>query len=140
MNCRQMEAKTMTETKFANFIVVATAYFFLLYGIGFILFPHQMTLFVTDMVLTTTSAVTDIRATYGGMSLAAGTTLLLLTKRDLQLALLAVGLLLLSMAFGRTVGMVLDGNSNPIIWLYWVGELLFGAIALLLRQRLCKYE
>ena len=118
-------------------LVWATAIFFILYGGLFVIFPVELSVLVTDTAPGTPSALMDMRATYGGMSIAVGITLLLLASRPklIGLALLVTGLVLLGMAVGRGLGMIIDGTPNAIMYVYLAAELFFGVLALMLRNR-----
>lgn len=100
------------------------------YGALFIVAPSQLSLLVTDASPTTAVALTDMRATYGGMSLAAGVLLFMLAAKPHteRLGLVAVLLLMLGMAGGRGVGMVLDGSATVVMWVYLALELAAAAV------------
>jgi len=119
-----------------RFVVLATGLFFLFYGIAFALAPLTMTALVTDDSPDTASAIIDLRATYGGLSCAVGVALLVLSARPamLPMGLLLTATVLLAMAAGRLLGMLLDGNPNGLMVVYLVAELVFGALALILRK------
>ncbi|REL27542.1 DUF4345 domain-containing protein [Thalassotalea euphylliae] len=122
----------------AKLLIYATAGFFLLYGLAFAFYPISMAMWVTDASPSSTSAVIDFRATYGGAQVAIGLLLLLIVKvrNDIDLALTMVALLLLSMALGRFIGIVIDGEPNLIMYVYLAAELAFGVLALWLKLRL----
>jgi hypothetical protein len=117
-------------------LVLLTGWFFVLYGFAFALAPIEMSHMVTGGVTDTLSGVIDVRATYGGMSIAVGVVLLLLAKQSstLSLSLLATAVVLLAMAAGRLLGMVLDGEPNSIMYVYLGAELLVGTAAIFLRK------
>ena len=119
----------------ARFLVWATALFFLAYGLAFALAPLGMIVFVTGDYPEATSGVIDVRATYGGMSVAVGIAMMVMGSRraTLRHGLSIVALVLLSMAAGRILGIVLDGSANVIMYLFLIAELLAGGLALLLR-------
>ena len=56
----------------ARFLVWATGLFFLAYGLAFALSPLGMLVLVTGDYPEATSGVIDVRATYGGLSVAVG--------------------------------------------------------------------
>ncbi len=116
----------------AKLITWGCGLFFIAYGIGFVFFPELLSQWITESVPETSSGVTDMRATYGGMSVAMGLTILLLAMHEgqLTLALLVTGLVLWSMAIGRIIGMVIDGEPNWVMTIYLVTECLFGGLAL----------
>ncbi len=116
---------------FDALIVRVTAAFFVLYGLAFIFFPEPLSQFVTDTVPDSASGLIDMRATYGGMSLAVGALLFLLAARQdsLRQGLLGVILIMLGMASGRIYGMVVDGSANQIMYVYLGLELAVAAVA-----------
>ena len=77
-----------------------------------------------------------MRATYGGMSIAFGLTILLLGLRaaTVSLALLIIAIVLLAMAATRLLGMALDGSPNGIMLLYLVLEIAGAGLALFIRR------
>jgi hypothetical protein len=117
-------------------LVLLTGWFFVLYGFAFALAPIEMSHMVTGGVTDTLSGIIDVRATYGGMSIAVGVVLLLLAKQSstLSLSLLATAVVLLAMAAGRLLGMVLDGEPNSIMYVYLGAELLVGTAAIFFRK------
>ncbi|MDN2483496.1 DUF4345 domain-containing protein [Vibrio agarivorans] len=119
----------------AKVIIYATALFFLSYGTAFIFVPSEMANIITGAAPAGSSATIDFRATYGGAQFAIGLALLVIMKyrRDIDLALIIVALALFSMAFGRLLGIAIDGEPNTLMWMYLVLELSFGALALWLR-------
>lgn len=119
---------------FPRLLVQFTGAFFLAYGCAFALFPAGLSMFVTGAVPDTSSGMIDMRATYGGMSIAVGAMLFLLAgkQRTLRFGLLSVALVLLGMAVTRVVGIVLDGNPNTLMFVYLVAEIVPSIIALLL--------
>jgi len=97
-------------------------------------FPHDLLQFVVQEKMNTSSGVIDIRATYGGMSVGVGMVLYLLARDDatLNIGLIAVFILVFGMACGRTIGMIVDGDPNNLMYLYLILELTVSALALLL--------
>jgi hypothetical protein len=121
-------------------LVLLTGCFFAIYGLAFTLAPTEMSYFVTGGSTGTVSGLIDMRATYGGMSVAVGVLLVHLAKRSnsLPLALLATALVLLAMASGRIVGMVVDGEPNIMMYIYLGAELIVGTAALGLRKSIIE--
>ncbi|OUR84657.1 hypothetical protein A9Q77_01315 [Marinomonas sp. 42_23_T18] len=109
----------------SQWIIRLNAVFFGLYGLVFIFIPETMLYWVTGSSLNTPSAIIDVRATYGGMSLAVALLLYYFSIKDLyqKLGLIFVILIMGNMALGRSLGILIDGDANPIIWLYLIGEL-----------------
>ena len=120
----------------SKLLVYLTALFFLLYGAIFAVFPVEIANLITGSSPNSTSATIDFRATYGGAQFAVGLALILVLKikQDVTLALVIVAITLLSMAFGRLIGILLDGQPNTLMYVYLVAELLFGSLALYLRK------
>ncbi|EPR4994975.1 DUF4345 domain-containing protein [Vibrio navarrensis] len=120
----------------SKLLVYLTALFFLLYGAIFAVFPLEMANLITGSSPNSTSATIDFRATYGGAQFAIGLALILVLKikQDVTLALIIVAITLLSMAFGRLIGILLDGQPNTLMYVYLVAELVFGLLALYLRK------
>lgn len=112
--------------------VLLVGVIFALYGIGFVAAPAALFEFVTGGLLAAGSVAIDVRATYGGMSIGAGALLIVLSRRDstLQAGLTGVALLMLSMAAGRSVGMIVDGSANTVMVVYLALEIVAAAIAL----------
>ena len=118
-------------------LIILTALFFLMYGVAFALFPTALLSWVTDGQVDSSSALIDLRATYGGMSLAIGVMLLLSARNPHwhRLGLITIVVLMLCMAGGRTLGLVLDGSPNVMMWVYLALEVTVAMIALLLLRR-----
>ena len=117
-------------------LVRLTALIFVLYGVGFIVAPALLSQYVTGAVPTSASGLIDMRATYGGMSLAIGLLLLHLSRQSTpRTGLLGVLLLMLGMAGGRVCGMLVDGAANPVMQVYLALEIIaaLAAAALLAR-------
>lgn len=124
--------------KFEKILVQLTAVFFLVYGLLFALSPGSLSSMVTGGVPATTSGLIDMRATYGGMSIAVGILMLLLANNQstLRLGLLSVIVVLLGMALARTIGIVVDGAPNNLMYVYLVAELVPSLVALKLYLRM----
>lgn len=124
--------------KFAKFLIYATSYFFVAYGGLFILMPHELALLITGATPEVYSATIDFRATYGGLQLASGITMLAVMKlrNDVDLALLIVAIILLFMAVGRALGILIDGQANLMMFVFLVAEIVCGLTALIVRKHL----
>ena len=114
-------------------LVLVGAAFFTLYGLMFLVVPELVSEFVTGGAPPTASGVIDMRATYGGMSIAFGLCLLILALNAGTLHLSVIGLLvmMICMAAGRTVGMTIDGSPNMLMFVYLGLELLTVALCLM---------
>jgi hypothetical protein len=113
-----------------------------LFGLGFVFFPETLSLFVTDSAPTTSSGLTDMRATYGGISL--GFALFLgITSRNSQffsLGTKAIILVVGGMAFGRIIGMIQDGSPNEMMYINLVLEVVIVIIGLILLSKSKRTE
>ncbi|MFM2587156.1 DUF4345 domain-containing protein [Vibrio sp. TBV020] len=121
----------------AKWLVYAGGVFFLIYGVLFTFYPIEVATFISGSSPDTPSGVTDMRATYGGMSFAAGSIMIILGSKaeSLSLGLKVVAITLLYMAATRLYGMLNDGSPNIWMYLYFIGEVVFGAFALWLNHR-----
>jgi len=117
--------------KINRLLINITASVFTAYGLGFIFAPTQLLLLVTGAVAENAVALTDIRATYGGMSLAVGALLYVLASeaQTVRLGLVAVIIVMLCMAGGRIVGLVVDGSASLVMYIYLALELLAASAA-----------
>lgn len=109
---------------FQKMLVWINCGLFVVFGIGFLLVPEALAEFVTGAAPSTASAVTDMRATYGGMALGLGL-IFGLSARDSQtvnLGVWGVFLVMISLAGGRLLGIILDGAPNAFIYLLFVAE------------------
>lgn len=122
--------------------IAVFALFFVAYGVVFIGWPNTMLHWVTGGAVDTQSGVIDLRATYGGMSLAVGVLLWWLAQSASLhlLGLKFIRLLMLMMAFGRLIGLIVDGNPNWVMWLYLSLEIIAVVISSYLSKRLSSAE
>jgi len=125
-----------------RWIILLTALVFAAYGVGFVLAPQSMLAWATGSGVNTPSAVIDLRATYGGLSLAVRLVLYCLGQREAwrPLGLRVVIALMLGMGGGRLVGMVVDGGANAVMYTYLVLEIVAAAFATWLLRRLKQPE
>lgn len=105
---------------------------FVAFGLGFILVPDFISMFVTGSAPGTSSAMIDMRATYGGMALGIGLFFGLCAYRpgSVRLGLIASLLVMVSIAGGRLFGMIADGSPNLFMWVLLASELLFTILLL----------
>lgn len=105
---------------------------FIVFGIGFILIPGSLSNLMTGSVPATTSAMTDMRATYGGMALGIAIFFGICARNPdtVRIGLIASALALSCIAFGRIVGIFIDGSPNIFIYLLLSAEVLFAAMIL----------
>ena len=112
-------------------LIQLTAIVFLLFGIAFVFAPEMLAQLSTGSSPDTPSGLIDMRATYGGMSVAVGLLLFCLAKEETaKQGLTGVILLMLGMATGRAYGMLVDGDANDIMVSYLVLKLVAAGIAI----------
>ncbi|CAO3432472.1 DUF4345 domain-containing protein [Azospirillum argentinense] len=106
------------------------AVLFAVFGTAFLFQPVEVAHLLTGTFPQTASALTDMRATYGGMMI--GFAVFLgwsgfspQAERAAGVAALSV---LIGLAIGRAVGIVVDGSFNVTIIALLLAELLFGAL------------
>jgi uncharacterized membrane protein len=103
---------------------------FIGFGVAFLVSPEPMARFV-DLELVTPTALTEVRAMYGGLEIGLGVFLLTaLGRRDhvamgLRVALFAFA----GLALGRLVGLVVDSPWQPVMWLLTAAEVTAAALA-----------
>lgn len=114
-----------------GFVLTLNALVFVLYGLSFVFIPEKMSHFVTGGIPATSSGMIDLRATYGGMSLAIGVLLFIFAnRRDLaSIGLVTVVAIMLGMAGGRLIGMIIDGDANQVMYVYLALELVMAVLA-----------
>lgn len=83
-----------------------------------------MSILVTGTELIGISGRVDFRATYGGMTIAIGVIILYLYSiSQIRPSLITVTILLLSMAVARTIGFIVDGTTNYLMYVYFALEI-----------------
>ncbi|GJM14480.1 MAG: hypothetical protein DHS20C12_28830 [Pseudohongiella sp.] len=119
-------------------VVWITAAFFLGYGILFVFIPQAMSESVVSATIQSSSALIDTRATYGGMSIAMGVMMILLTSsaETMRLAVLSVVISMSAMAASRTLGILIDGDPNALMLGYLVAEIFAAVLAAVLLRRM----
>ncbi|MEX0729453.1 MAG: DUF4345 domain-containing protein [Aquisalimonadaceae bacterium] len=117
---------------FAKTLVWINCWLFLAFGFGFILAPESLAALLTGAAPATASAVTDMRATYGGMALGLAVMFGLCASNELQVRLGLQGVLavMVGLAVARTLGMLLDGTPNVFIFIMLAAEVVMAALAL----------
>ena len=103
---------------------------FFVFGIGFIFAPAVLAQFVTGAAPALPTALTDMRATYGGMALGIGIFFAYTTwvQRGVYEAVIGAVLVMLGLALGRTLGIVIDGSPNKMMHLLLAAEILFATL------------
>lgn len=117
--------------KFGKTIVWINCWLFVGFGVGFVFVPEALATFITGAAPATPSAMTDMRATYGGMAvglalifgLCAG------SKGSVRLGAQGVLAVMASLAGARVIGMMFDGDPNIFMWLLLFAETLMAILA-----------
>jgi hypothetical protein len=119
--------------KFGRALVLINAVIFIIYGCFYLLYPIEASMYVTQSIPATTTAVIDMRAVYGGMSIAIGIILVLLSinNHTLLLAVKILFIYMLCMAFARFLGVIVDGNANNKMYYYLIAEGITAMICLI---------
>ena len=102
---------------FAVLLLRITSVLFVAFGVGFAVAPQDLADLVTDGAPSVPSAVTDMRAAYGGVALGLGLFIGYCARRaeTVRLGLMASTLVLVSLAAARLLGMIVDGSPNAFM-------------------------
>jgi hypothetical protein len=108
------------QMKFGRILLLLGGGLFAFYGLLFSIAPVELAGLVTGHAPSLPSAVIDMRATYGGMSIALGIIFLLLARKEATIRIGVVGLFLVMvcMAATRLVGIAVDGDANAVMYAY----------------------
>jgi hypothetical protein len=106
-----------------RFSIILSAIVFGGFGIAFLLFPLFMAS-VVGIELPTPSALIDFRATYGGFEIGLAIFFAICAFREewIRPALAAQAVSLGGFAFGRIIGLTLDGAPQTIIYYLLIAE------------------
>ncbi|QKE41907.1 MAG: DUF4345 family protein [Ferrovum myxofaciens] len=116
--------------KFPSFLLWVNGLLFALFGAGFLILPAQMAMLVTESAPASPGGLTDMRATYGGLSLGIGLFLGHCARTGaFRSGLLASLLMLSSAALGRLLGIYLDGKPTWMIVLLLTAEIIFSVLS-----------
>ena len=92
--------------------------FTILFGFSFIIAPHYFFELYTGAGLSTSSAATDMRTTYGGFSLGFGLFLIYSAFNNVRSGLTASLLALAGIIPARLLGLALDGAPNKFMFIF----------------------
>ena len=122
--------------KGSRILLSVNAILFVLFGVGFIFTPTSLALWITGSIPGTSSAMIDLRATYGGLALGIGIFWAVCAGNGSHhIGLLSAFLVLASVAFGRIIGMLLDGSPNLFMYLLLEAEIIFAALSLMFYKK-----
>lgn len=118
--------------KFARILVWINCWLFVAFGLGFILIPGPLASLVTGAIPTTTSAVIDMRATYGGVVLGLAVMFGLCARKEAHILIGLQGVLavMTGLATSRTLGIIIDGSPNHIMFVQLASEIVIAVLAL----------
>lgn len=111
---------------------------FVLFGAAFIIAPEFISALATHSTPSTPSAVTDMRATYGGMALGLGFFFGFCAMRSSasSVGLMASALVLGFIATGRLVGIIVDGSLNWFMLILFATEIFFAVVAIVTLKKI----
>ena len=120
----------------ARFSLVVTILIYLIIGFWCLFAPVQTSSGV-DIQLPTVTALVDFRATYGGMLVGIRIFFIICLKEThIRVGLYLQALSLGGLAFGRVVGLALDGIPKPLIIYFLVAEIAAVILAMVALSRL----
>lgn len=121
-----------------RFLLWLNCALFLAFGLGFMVLPEPLAELVTGAAPETASAVTDMRATYGGLALGLAVVFGLCARNPdyLRLGMHGVLAVMLALAAGRLLGMAVDGAPNVFMFVLLAAEVGMAALVVFaLRQQ-----
>lgn len=123
--------------EFGRIVVWINCGLFVGFGLGFVFTPVVLAAVITGAAPATPSAMTDMRATYGGMALGLALIFGLCARNGESVRLGVHGVLavMVALAVACTLGMLLDGSPNTFMFVLLFAEVVMAFLALLaLRQ------
>lgn len=123
--------------KIANNLLWVNALLFLAFGLGFMFAPAFFSQTITGASPATSSAMIDMRATYGGIALGLAIFWEWCTQESGRVrgGLFSSLTVLAATALGRILGILMDGAPNIFMFILLAAELLFvGLIVFALKQ------
>lgn len=118
---------------FARFLVWLNCVLFVGFGLGFMLAPEALAALVTGSAPATSSAMIDMRATYGGLALGLATLFGLCARdpRYVRLGLQGVLSVMVALVVGRLLGIALDGSPNIFMFVLLAAEVVMAGLSVL---------
>lgn len=112
--------------KFPVLLLWITAALFMAFGLGFAFAPEALADLVAGDAPSVASAVTDMRATYGGVAIGLGLFYGMCARRPewVRLGLIASLIVVASIGATRLGGIIADGSPNAFMIIFLVAELL----------------
>ena len=127
----------MTAASIARYLIALVGGLLILVGIAYLAQPEAI-LALTGSFQLDSNALTDSRATYGGIQLGLGMYLLLLLRRNdgIASALLLLGVALTTVGASRIAGYLIDGDVSITHLVVGLQEMGTAAFAIALMRRL----
>jgi hypothetical protein len=110
---------------FGKVLVFVNGVLFIGFGLGFIVAPSFFSSLFTGATLSPSSALIDVRSTYGALGLGVGVWLLFCFKDNVRLGLVGSLVVLASIIVGRVAGLIVDGNPNTFMYVFLGAEVVF---------------
>ncbi len=112
---------------FSKMLLWVNCALFVAFGVGFVIAPEFLSKLITGAAPNAMNALTDMRATYGGMALGIGVFFGLCARKSsfTYMGLMASWLVFSSIAVSRLIGIIVDGSPNVFMLILLVAELLF---------------
>jgi len=122
----------------SRLLLWVNCWLFVSFGVGYLLVPSLLSDLITGATPATASAMTDMRATYGGMALGLAFIfgLCAKNKKDVRLGVCGVLVTMTALAGSRLFGMLLDGSPTILISVLFGAEALMASLALLTLRKL----
>ena len=127
---------------YSKILVKFTAIVFFVYGVLFALMPVTFMQLVAKVEIEQASAIIDISATYGGMSIGVGIILWLLAKKaeTLLIGLQSTFALMCGMAGVRLFAIIATQEGNNTMYVYLALEVAAALAAFILIKQTIKKE
>jgi uncharacterized protein DUF4345 len=124
--------------RFAVILLWTTSALFAGFGLGFVIAPRELARFLTGAAPSVSSAIIDMRATYGGVASGVGLFIGVCAWRPewLRAGLVASLLTVASIGAARALGLVVDGHPNAVMPLLLSTEVIFVALYAVALRRL----
>lgn len=117
--------------KFAKTLIWTNSGLFLMFGLGFAFVPKVLAAVITGAAPPTSSAVIDMRATYGGMALGLALIFGLCARTEgyVQVGVQGVLAVMATLASARVLGILLDGGANRFMLMLLAAEVVMAIMA-----------
>ena len=121
--------------KFSVLVLLLNGVFALLFGIAMVLFPDSMFEMATGDSLGTASALIDVRAVYGGLSIGLGMWQLFCALGEVRLGLLSAVFAYFGIVMARIFGLLASHPANQTMYIFLAMEIAFLLLNLLAWQK-----